>query len=319
MNKKKKGFTLAELLVVVAILSALVAIALPLFLKQKYEANLKADQTYVKSAKAEAVAEYLAGDEDEDTGSGIDYVFDGGLSMAFRTNSEASNDIKGYGRSTKDPYNTQTGVTDNSLPVQDGTSNFLKVHVKDGKATNVCWVNDKTTSCGDSGNTDQPDITPTSSPTPTTTPSDPNYECACKKPEAISKFQEKLRNAAIEDYRIPSPDAPLVTQMGQIYSYNNKLYVCVSPNTYTFSGAVPGAEVTNYQFIEVTSSSKILLECDATFRYNEWDHEAKFESLEEGDIYWDGNEYYLSRGHYEHYPIPTESTLLDRWVIIKMK
>lgn len=167
MNKKKKGFTLAELLVVVAILSALVAIALPLFLKQKYEANLKADQTYVKSAKAEAVAEYLAGDEDDDQGSGIDYVFDGGLSMAFRTNSTASDDIKGYGRSTKEPYNTQTGVTDDSLPVKDGTANFLKVHVKDGKATNVCWVNDKTTSCGDSESTDQPDITPTPTPSPT--------------------------------------------------------------------------------------------------------------------------------------------------------
>ena len=271
MNKKKKGFTLAELLVVVAILSALVAIALPLFLKQKYEANLKADQTYVKSAKAEAVAEYLAGDEDEDTGSGIDYVFDGGLSMAFRTNSEASNDIKGYGRSTKDPYNTQTGVTDNSLPVQDGTSNFLKVHVKDGKATNVCWVNDKTTSCGDSGSTDQPDITPT--PTPTTTPSD-------KEIITIGVVDITVAGSwPIKEIDFPQVDSPeRIMKPGQVYTYEGKLFVNTDTNNITFNYYNCPTPYEAYYAVEITGAN-------INNYYDENTIQSRLPNLQRGDIY----------------------------------
>lgn len=80
LKKKHKGFTLAELLIVVAIIAILVAISLPLFSSQIAKANLQADQTHVSAAKASAVAEYL----DTNSHDTITYYFDAGIAMAIR-------------------------------------------------------------------------------------------------------------------------------------------------------------------------------------------------------------------------------------------
>ena len=57
MTKKnnKKGFTLAELLIVVAIIAVLVAIAIPVFTDQLYKAQHATDVANMRSALAEAV------------------------------------------------------------------------------------------------------------------------------------------------------------------------------------------------------------------------------------------------------------------------
>lgn len=62
MNKKnnKKGFTLAELLIVVAIIAVLVAIAIPIFTKQLEKSRESTDISNVRSAAAEVVATYLS-------------------------------------------------------------------------------------------------------------------------------------------------------------------------------------------------------------------------------------------------------------------
>ena len=61
MKKKnnKKGFTLAELLIVVAIIAVLVAIAIPIFTTQLEKSREATDVANVRSAYAEAVADYL--------------------------------------------------------------------------------------------------------------------------------------------------------------------------------------------------------------------------------------------------------------------
>ncbi len=61
MTKKnnKKGFTLAELLVVVAIIAVLVAVSIPIFTAQLQKARLATNQANARSAKAEAVAYVL--------------------------------------------------------------------------------------------------------------------------------------------------------------------------------------------------------------------------------------------------------------------
>ena len=58
----KKGFTLAELLIVVAIIAVLVAISIPIFSAQLEKAREATDLANVRSAYAEQVAAYLTWD-----------------------------------------------------------------------------------------------------------------------------------------------------------------------------------------------------------------------------------------------------------------
>lgn len=62
----KKGFTLAELLIVVAIIAVLVAIAIPIFTSQLEKAREATDMANIRSAYAEVQAAALT---EEDTGN----------------------------------------------------------------------------------------------------------------------------------------------------------------------------------------------------------------------------------------------------------
>ena len=58
----KKGFTLAELLIVVAIIAVLVAIAIPIFTAQLEKAREAVDLSNIRAAYAECSADVLTGD-----------------------------------------------------------------------------------------------------------------------------------------------------------------------------------------------------------------------------------------------------------------
>ena len=58
-KNNKKGFTLAELLIVVAIIAVLVAIAIPIFTAQLEKARESTDAANIRSAYAEVMAEAL--------------------------------------------------------------------------------------------------------------------------------------------------------------------------------------------------------------------------------------------------------------------
>ena len=63
MNKRnKKGFTLAELLIVVAIIAVLVAIAIPVFTTQLEKSRDSVTVSNIRAAYALAAAEYLTDD-----------------------------------------------------------------------------------------------------------------------------------------------------------------------------------------------------------------------------------------------------------------
>lgn len=155
---KNKGFTLAELLIVVAIIAILVAISLPLFSSQIAKANLQADQTHVSAAKASAVAEYL----DTNSHDTITYYFDAGIAMANKNNSEG---IAGYGKSTKEPYKNQTGA--DGIPVnEDGSKNIIQVIVgNNGTVMSTRWVPMGTNSNSQGGGSISP--IPSAAPEPT--------------------------------------------------------------------------------------------------------------------------------------------------------
>ncbi|MBR3187535.1 MAG: prepilin-type N-terminal cleavage/methylation domain-containing protein [Lachnospiraceae bacterium] len=64
MKKNRKGFTLAELLIVVAIIAVLVAIAIPVFTTQLEKSREATDIANVRSAYATVVAAYLVDGEE---------------------------------------------------------------------------------------------------------------------------------------------------------------------------------------------------------------------------------------------------------------
>jgi len=88
MKNNKKGFTLAELLVVVAIIGILVAVSIPIFTAQLNKARKATNQANLRAAKAAAVAQYLT---DSNNGT-VSYSYDianGTISTAAATGATA--------------------------------------------------------------------------------------------------------------------------------------------------------------------------------------------------------------------------------------
>ena len=64
-RRQNKGFTLAELLIVVAIIAVLVAISIPIFSNQLKRARFVANQANARSAKAAVMTTYLDTNEQQ--------------------------------------------------------------------------------------------------------------------------------------------------------------------------------------------------------------------------------------------------------------
>lgn len=79
----KKGFTLAELLVVVAIIAVLVAIAIPIFTSQLEKAREATDLANLRAAYAECTTAVLTG-ETNGNGNTEDKVTAGSTSGSYR-------------------------------------------------------------------------------------------------------------------------------------------------------------------------------------------------------------------------------------------
>lgn len=79
----KKGFTLAELLVVVAIIAVLVAIAIPIFTSQLEKAREATDLANLRAAYAECTTAVLTGEANEN-GNAEDKVTAGSTSGSYK-------------------------------------------------------------------------------------------------------------------------------------------------------------------------------------------------------------------------------------------
>lgn len=82
MNKNKKGFTLAELLIVVAIIAVLVAISIPVFTNQLEKAREAVDLENVRSAYSIIQTSFMTGEAPD----GKEWPDEGAL-IYFYTNS----------------------------------------------------------------------------------------------------------------------------------------------------------------------------------------------------------------------------------------
>ncbi len=87
MKRNKKGFTLAELLIVVAIIAVLVAVAIPVFNSSLNKAKIATEQANARSTYAEAAIEYLL---DDGVTLPIAKTYDGVTYSANTTNSGVS-------------------------------------------------------------------------------------------------------------------------------------------------------------------------------------------------------------------------------------
>ena len=63
MKRNQKGFTLMEMLIVVAIIAVLVAIAIPVYTSQMHKVRVAADKANVRAYYAEIQADYMLTEE----------------------------------------------------------------------------------------------------------------------------------------------------------------------------------------------------------------------------------------------------------------
>lgn len=126
MKRNKKGFTLAELLIVVAIIAVLVAISIPIFTAQLEKSREATDLANQRAAKAAAVAAYL----DADSTGTQTYYYDAASGAVKSTKSG----IAAYGKGTThvgSASNTQDGYE----PGEAYTGKVVKVVVKEATAS----------------------------------------------------------------------------------------------------------------------------------------------------------------------------------------
>ena len=106
--KEKKGFTLAELLVVVAIVGILVAISIPVFTAQRMKAVIATNKANIRAAKAAATAEFYSNSDLLDVHNGntlttaayfIYDVKEGKLSDVIKVNDKNYNGAQYNGKS----------------------------------------------------------------------------------------------------------------------------------------------------------------------------------------------------------------------------
>lgn len=203
-RRNTKGFTLGEVLLVVAIISALTAIGIPSLMKEIDKAKLRVDQAHVQEAVSMATSQYAA-DHESVT---VVYYYDANRSEIQKEN----RNIYGYGKSTKEPYKHNTHVTDSTVPVSDdGTRNLVRVTVT--KQSGAFSIESSWVPAAVNGETPPPTSTPVTTP-------DPN-----KKTFGDVEITAAGSWPTEEEVKAAPEQTEFHMQWGYVYTYNGKYYV----------------------------------------------------------------------------------------------
>lgn len=145
--KKSGGFTLIEMLIVVAIIAILVAVSIPLVSNSLNKARKSTDAANERAAKAAAVATYLA---DNETGT-VTYYYDAVKGEVTEKTTDATAPA-GYGQCS------------------DHKGGYVTVTITNGASATMVWYKGSTAMTGDGEKLDSTGLI-TGTDSSTTTPS----------------------------------------------------------------------------------------------------------------------------------------------------
>ena len=117
----KKGFTLAELLIVVAIIGVLVAISIPIFSSQLKKARLATNRANARAAYAAATTQYMLDYDDTTPTGNISYTYTVSTGKAEADQTAKTADLK------------DTDISKWTITTQSNTTNL-------GDKTAIKWT-----------------------------------------------------------------------------------------------------------------------------------------------------------------------------------
>lgn len=284
--KSVKGFTLAELLIVVAIIAVLVAIGIPIFTSQLEKSREAVDLSDVRSAYAEVMMAAITGDTTAYyTKDANQTIYDSQNSVYTITVTPLKQKQSGW--QTAEPI-TIGGVSSKAgepywkgQPGPDGYC-IVTYHPKDDYVS-FYWSGGNDSSNSTVTPTPTPWI-PTVTPIPTETPDEP----AINIPDGV--------DLSIKEYpdRPPTVNDYMNITRGQVYKKGQLIYIVTNSERFNYYDyKAPGMEYTDYLFVKPTGrvmgpESQVLNEKG----------EKILKDLKSGDIYVtkDGIKYMVDYG-----------------------
>lgn len=263
--KNQKGFTLAELLIVVAIIAVLVAIGIPIFTSQLEKSREATDLSNVRSAYAEVMMAAITADNSAVyTGNGqtIYNADTGDYSATVQPLKQKQN-----GWQTKTPLNIGGVSSDAGNPYWIGVpaaNGYCKItyHVTDD------YVSFEWSGIDSSGGSDSSGTGDSSGNTGT-------------------NGKENI-TGSLNVTLTPYPTDGFNGTRGNVYSYEGKIYVCIISQKYEAGQTPTGAY--QWQFPELKKDARVLTQADMV---DVGGNNMQLTNVKRGDLYTDGTNYYI--------------------------
>ena len=131
MKKGKEGFSLAEMLIVVAIIGVLIAISIPIFTQQLERSKQASDLANMRNAKSVAVTDWMTNPPEDP-------------SAVYSRNYDAARGImvdsvpQGYGRSSADAATFASELNAHRIP-NDGQPHYVNVTIDPSGDVTLSW------------------------------------------------------------------------------------------------------------------------------------------------------------------------------------